>query len=162
MKFNIYNILLCILSLSISNKALACEKIKYKPTRTGNNIVRVTTTLTKANLKCGTPVTGNIRKKIIKAGLKTDQAGHLIARVLGGYGSVISNVVPMSESVNKGRYKTAENKVHNCLKNKGGWAHLDIRVKYKNKNLPKRPTSFIYKAKFEKCSDFTMEISNPS
>lgn len=162
MKLNISYILILIICVSLSNMALACEKLKYKPTRSGDNIVRVTATLTEDNLNCGTSVTADIRKKILKKGLQTDQAGHLIAKVLGGYGSVISNVVPMSESVNKGRYKQAENKVHKCMKDKGGWAKLDIRVKYKNRSLPNRPTSFIYNAELEKCPGFTMNISNPS
>lgn len=149
-------LLLCLVSFS----SLACERVKYSPKKRNGNVVNVKATLSEENINCGSRISSKVRKKIIEFGSDGDQAGHIIAKSLGGYGSVISNVVPMKESVNKGEYKSAENKVLKCIKKKGGNAYLNITIRYQDRSMPKRPTKFIYKAKFDNCPSFSKTINN--
>ncbi len=89
----------------------------------------VTTSLTRANIGMGTHVTAAGRAMCCK-GLKGYDAGHLIARILGGKGgAAANNIVPILSRVNRGKMRLFEQGLRDQLE-KGYRVDVQIRVFY--------------------------------
>lgn len=75
-------------------------------------------------------------------GKKGDEAGHLIARVLGGSGKDVNNFIPINSGVNKQMYHKAEALVYKALKKDATlYADITITLDYDpNSTYKKRPT----------------------
>jgi RHS repeat-associated protein len=94
-----------------------------------DNIGRVTsisTTITRASLRTGTASSHAARSWCCN-GSSIYQAGHLIARVLGGPGGVRSgNIVPMLRILNNGAYKSLE---HFLLRTVEGGRRVEVVIR---------------------------------
>ena len=71
-----------------------------------------------------------------------DDAGHLIARLLGGEGGKQAwNLVPMNPQLNRGDFRLFEREVANWVSDR---AEVTIKVEAKYGNGGTRPTEIIY------------------
>lgn len=80
-----------------------------------NEILTAKATITSSDLGTGTKTN---KKSIAQArglGLDTDDAGHIIAKRLGGSGDV-DNVFPQDSHINRGQFKAFEAKLQMLLK----------------------------------------------
>ncbi len=101
----------------------------------------VTSTLTRANIGAGTRVTDAARR-ICCAGLKGYDAGHLIAKILGGPGGAqADNVVAVLSRVNRGTLRIYEGEIRRWIE-KG--YRVDIRIRLVYNGSDKVPASIEY------------------
>lgn len=101
----------------------------------------VTAVVRQENLNQGSNVTDAVRRAIREIGLANDDAGHLIAFILGGYGNSVTNVVPMSVRLNRGQWRMMEICIFNVLTFRPNWtARVTITLQFDpNSDKPNRP-----------------------
>ncbi|TCM61170.1 RHS repeat-associated protein [Acinetobacter calcoaceticus] len=105
-------------------------------------VERVQATITKANLNTGTGTNASSRAEAQRmANCNKVQAGHLLAKRLGGSGGV-GHVFPQTAGVNTGAYRVFEGQVANAV-DKNGSADVDIKLIYPNATS-KMPNQIIY------------------
>ena len=86
-------------------------------------------------------------------------AGHILARRLGGYGNEPLNIFPQNSKINQGVYNQFESKIYNCLK-EGSIGYLSWNFYYNNISST-QPNKVIYSAAFDKgCELIKEEFSN--
>ena len=105
-----------------------------------NEILTAKATITSSDLGTGTKTN---KKSIAQArglGLDTDDAGHIIAKRLGGSGDV-DNVFPQDSHINRGQFKAFEAKIADAVKTYGS---VDISIQLKYGKGGTRPTYIIY------------------
>ena len=104
--------------------------------------------VTKAHLGTGSTPSSAGRSLVAKIGGETDDAGHLIARILGGGGGARSgNIVAMLTKKNRGTLANFEKSVAKKIA-AGNDAHIVVRVTYGKDS--QRPLKFSYRVKFAK------------
>ena len=105
-----------------------------------NQILTAKATITSNDLRTGTRTN---KKSIAQArglGFDTDDAGHIIAKRLGGSGD-IDNVFPQDSRINRGQFRLFEAEIANAVKTYGS---VDVSIQLKYKNGGTRPTHIIY------------------
>lgn len=102
------------------------------------------------NIGEGTDPSAAVRKAMKQIGAPGDQAGHLIAKVLGGPGSNLVNFVPLNPKLNTGRLSSFEKKIKKKIAGNKTWeARIVIVLTYNTKaKYPKRPVTLYYVCKF--------------
>nr|WP_253906998.1 DNA/RNA non-specific endonuclease [Brenneria sp. hezel4-2-4] len=91
-------------------------------------------------MRTGTGVNGSAREAARALGNQSDDAGHILGKVLGGQGGK-GNVFPQLPAINRGEYRVFENEVRKYI-NKNGTVDIDWSFVYKNGGT--RPTDIIY------------------
>lgn len=95
--------------------------------------------LVEATLTDGPPAPRNEHhQRTLPGKAEKDDAGHLIASVLGGNGDRI-NLVPMGQQVNRSKFATLENRWRKIVRS-GGTVDVEIKVRYRE---GPRPTMFV-------------------
>lgn len=89
-----------------------------------------------------------LAKEIREKGRKDDQAGHIIARSLGGK-MERDNLFPISRQSNMNMYHKSEKDIATFIRNNnkdGGRAYLRVQLCYgdSNSRYPERPRTFLY------------------
>lgn len=103
-------------------------------------ILSARTSVTPAELKTGTGVNASARDAARAMGHQTDDAGHILAKVLGGQGGK-GNVFPQLPNINRGQYRSFEDSVRKFV-NKNGSVDIEWTFKYGNGGT--RPTAIQY------------------
>ncbi len=106
----------------------------------------------------GTGVTSAGRRAAQAAGSTGDDAGHLIARLLGGPGGKnAGNLVPMNARLNRGRFARFERRIADFVK-AGNTAYLRVTPMYSGNSL--RPNSIVYRARFTDGTEIVRTFRN--
>jgi len=103
----------------------------------------MTVTIYPRDLNTGTAASNAARKKARSWGKKDDDAGHIVAKRLGGSGSDLRNIFPQNPNKNRGQWRTQEGKVFDLVKKHNGVRYY-VKLIYANRNA-KRPTKFNYR-----------------
>ncbi|WP_424407515.1 RHS repeat-associated core domain-containing protein [Pasteurella sp. PK-2025] len=114
------------------------------PTLVKDSLGRITeasATVTKEMIGTGTTVNKAARDYAKSLGLPTDDAGHILAKILGGQGGK-GNVFPQLKGINRGQYRDFEKSIRDRLEHSSGTLDLNWRFGYDG--LGKRPTSIQY------------------
>lgn len=113
------------------------------------------------DLNTGTEPSASVRTYARSLGDDNDDAGHIYANELGGLATPI-NIFPQSPTINRGQYRSFEEKIYACLKTGGASsATLNWSFKYSSTSST-RPTSVTYKASFDDgCDDMSQTFENP-
>lgn len=88
-------------------------------------------------------------------GYQNCDAGHILARRLGGYGNQPLNIFPQNSKINQGVYNQFESLIYHCIK-EGSIGFLSWEFFYNNKTST-QPNKVIYSAFFDKGCDFIRE-----
>lgn len=105
-----------------------------------NKILTAKATITSSDLGTGTRTN---KKSIAQArglGFDTDDAGHIIAKRLGGSGD-IDNVFPQDSRINRGQFRLFEAEIADAVKTYGS---VDVSIQLEYENGGTRPTSIVY------------------
>ena len=97
-------------------------------------------TIGKSDLGTGTGTNAISRSWARLMGKNTDDAGHILGKVLGGQGGK-GNVFPQLSGINRGEYRVFEKSVRDFI-TRSGTADLKWTFKYGNGGT--RPTEIIY------------------
>lgn len=94
------------------------------------------------------------------SGLRTDDAGHVVGRLLGGTGTHTWNIVPQHRNFNRGAYRNVETVIADAARRYGS-----VRVwyvfHYDNLLLPNRPTRFDIFYRFPDGTEHIGDLYNP-
>ncbi|WP_147462764.1 RHS repeat-associated core domain-containing protein, partial [Pseudomonas savastanoi] len=103
--------------------------------------LRATATITENDIKKGgTATNASSRSWARSLGNQNDDAGHIIAKLLGGSGGK-DGVFPQLSEVNRGLFRDFERVIANEVKNSGP---VDIEIIFKYANGGTRPTNIYY------------------
>lgn len=82
------------------------QEVIYKTTAVGLQVVQwAYARITPAHLNTGTDTNTAMRQWVQnEVGYPTDDAGHIVGKALGGYGTVQWNIFPQSSNFNRGAY----------------------------------------------------------
>jgi hypothetical protein len=122
----------------------ACHKFQANTDRQGR-VTQVDATITPANIGTGqntNPSTRHYANELNTHGGKID-AGHIIARILGG-GIGHDNIVPLDSRVNRGEMARLERQIAIAVRTTGKSATITVELFYDGKNT--RPARIEYKA----------------
>jgi hypothetical protein len=88
-------------------------------------------------------------------------AGHILARRLGGYGNEPLNIFPQNSTINQGIFAQFEGQIYDCMQKGGEVGYLSWDFLYENTEHT-MPYRVIYKASFSNpiCSDLEGDFSN--
>ncbi len=88
-------------------------------------------------------------------------AGHILARRLGGYGNEPLNIFPQNSTINQGVFAQFEGQIYDCMQKGGEVGYLSWDFLYENTEHT-MPYRVIYKASFSNpiCSDLEGDFSN--
>lgn len=122
--------------------------------KTGNGVRYTTWICAKLNAKSisvrGTGTTKPIRRFMKKIGAPGDQAGHIIAAILGFPGNESWNIAPIAAPLNNGKMSTIEGIIRKIIlrpQNKKKGVTVYIRLKYRGKsNRPYEIQVLVYDA----------------
>lgn len=89
----------------------------------------------------GTGVNNSARAYAKAMGNQGDDAGHILAKILGGQGGK-GNVFPQLSSINRGRFRTFEEQIRDKILDGSGPLNLKWRFEYSGSGT--RPTKVIY------------------
>jgi len=132
-----------------------------RATKSGVKLTKVNAKITRQNIKKGTGTTGSSRKYVQNVGCPSDDAGHAVARALGGKGgSTSNNIFPQNPNANRGVFEKFERSVRYALCTKdedtdqyvNEYADVKITFNYSNKTHPNRPDQVHYRATMRKAS----------
>ena len=98
-------------------------------------------TIGKADIGTGTATNPSSRAWARALGNSDDDAGHILAKILGGSGGK-DNVFPQLSSINRGEYREFEKSVRRYIERTGNDVNLKWRFEYKNGGT--RPTKIVY------------------
>jgi hypothetical protein len=119
----------------------------FHANRQNGRIESVDATVTPSNLRSGTRPSDNARVLVNTDSI--DDAGHIIAKVLGGSGSNLDNIVSLGRTLNRGKMATFEKNLAASISSSGATAKIKIEFEYNDTKNPTRPTSLTYKVDFE-------------
>lgn len=108
----------------------------------GNRPTSVNATVNRSDLGTGTGTNSSSISQARGMGNSTDDAGHLLARRLGGSGGV-DNVFPQNLSVNRGAYRVFEGQVANMAHTHGS---VDVSIQFHYHGNSTRPHMITYTA----------------
>lgn len=129
------------------------SKPSIRVSKSGLKITRVNAVITRENIGAGSKTNSGSRKYVQAVGCPTDDAGHIIANMLGGKGgSTSNNIFPQHGSINRGVFKAYETYVREelCKKDKDTDEYIfektDVKVtlNYGDRDHPNRPTQVHY------------------
>ena len=108
-------------------------------------VTQVTAVLDPAYINGGTNPTETARDWVKVNGAGSDDAGHILAYVLGGAGGVKSeNIVPVLSSLNQGDISRFEKTIAQSVRTPGNTVTLTVNLEYLNPAYPKRPSKLEY------------------
>ena len=114
-----------------------CPELTYG---LNDEILSAKATVDPADLGTGTAVNQSARDAARAMGNQTDDAGHILAKVLGGQGGK-GNVFPQLPSINRGEFRMFEKDVRDYIAKNGS---VDIEWNFKYANGGTRPTGVVY------------------
>ena len=88
-------------------------------------------------------------------GNKNCDAGHILARRLGGYGNQPLNIFPQNPAINQGPFNQFESKIYHCIKD-ANEGYLFWKFYYDNTSST-QPNKLYYEASFDKGCDILRE-----
>ena len=114
-------------------------------TLASNRVEYYTETISTNDCKNGTDIKDTLKTKIKKMGEKNDDAGHLLAKSLGGIGDE-HNVIPQNAKINRGKWKSMGTVFANDIKNYGP-VKFTFRVIYDDthREFINRPKEILFK-----------------
>jgi RHS repeat-associated protein len=118
-----------------------------KATMKNKRLQRIQANLAKKYLRTGTGTTVGTRKYVRSRGFANDDAGHPIARRLGGPGHMNDYIFPQVPRINRGIFRMFEGEVAELVE-KHGFAQVTLEFFYKGKSA--RPYKIVYTANFTK------------
>lgn len=135
----------------------------YKEHKSHNVVVHVDGIITPESLDTGTETTDCTRKysrMLEDDGEQSCDAGHILARRLGGYGNLPTNIFPQNATINEGIFAQFEGKIYDCMKNAVA-GHLTWDFIYES-NQHTMPYMVTYSAKFDEglCNDLSSSFPN--
>ncbi|MFN8510892.1 MAG: PKD domain-containing protein [Deinococcaceae bacterium] len=124
-------------------------------------IIEVEADLDLIHINEGTAPTSAARKQVVEDGIAgKDDAGHIVAKVLGGGGGLkANNIVPVLGRVNRGEMSEFEKKIAASVR-AGKKVSVKVTLKYEDAAYKKRPSSIIYEVTIDGATD-TKVIQNP-
>ena len=104
-------------------------------------VIKAKGTINKLSLDHGTETTSCTQKysRMLEDDGENDcDAGHILAKRLGGYGNLPVNIFPQNSTINRGIYAQFEKKIYKYIKKKKIFAKLTWKFYYKNnqKTMP--------------------------
>lgn len=114
------------------------------PTLLKDSLGRITeanATITKEMIGTGTGVSNSARAYVKAIGNKGDDAGHILAKILGGQGGK-GNIFPQLKGINRGDYRAFEKQIRDLLKSGSG--PLDLKWSFTYNGKGTRPTGIQY------------------
>lgn len=114
-------------------------------------------TVTRSDLNTGTGTNSSSIAQARNLGEPTDDAGHVIARRLGGSGGV-DNVFPQSSAVNRGEFRVFEGRVADLVAKHG---QVDISIRFKYRRGETRPHTIEYRATAPNGEVLEQKFRNP-
>ena len=129
-----------------------------------NVVSYVTGEITPESLDTGTETTSCTRKysrMLEDDGEQSCDAGHILARRLGGYGNLPMNIFPQNSTINEGIFSQFEGKIYDCTKNGTKTTYLTWVFDYES-DQHTMPYQVTYSASFEggTCDDFSSSFPN--
>lgn len=114
------------------------------------NIETVRSSLGIQQVRAGSSVTERVRNSSRNDGCPGDDAGHILARMLGGRGDTRDNVDPMQSTLNRGQYRAFELFLMNMLVENPTHRVDTLHEIFFNSDSerPRRPELITYNAKF--------------
>lgn len=94
------------------------------------------------HLDTGTKTQDSSREHVGKLGLSSDEAGHFLAKILGGSGTDKENLFPQNPKSNKQQYHTVEKKIKKAVL-KYGCVQYYLKLMY-DKEDDTRPHTICY------------------
>lgn len=95
------------------------------------------------HLNTGTAINQNAQNYARRMGNYNDNAGHILAKRLGGSGTDSRNIFPQSRNFNQGGWSQMESTVVDTVQNYGG-AHYSVNLLY-HTTSDKRPYKIVYR-----------------
>ena len=102
--------------------------------------VRATATITPADIGTGTATNESSRASAKAMGNVTDDAGHIVGKLLGGSGGK-QGVFPQLPNINRGQFAQFEKGVADAVRSNGP---VDVDIQFQYANGGTRPTQVIY------------------
>ena len=116
----------------------------------------------KQSLDTGSETTSCTRKysrMLEDDGYQNCDAGHILAKRLGGYGNQPLNIFPQNSKINQGIFNQFEARIYQCIR-EGSTGFLSWDFSYDNITST-QPNKVIYSASFDKgCKYFRKEFTN--
>jgi DNA/RNA non-specific endonuclease len=108
-------------------------------------VPQLTANPTAQNINGGTYPTAAARAYVTTHGQPGDDAGHILAFVLGGGGGLRSfNIVPIDGALNRGAISTLVRNLAQLVRNVNNTVTVTVNLTYGNPALPRRPTQIQY------------------
>ena len=104
-------------------------------------VLSATARIRRGNLGQGTPTSRSSRNAARCMGKKEDDAGHILAKLLGGLGHLAQGVFPKNPHINRGAYRVFEGRVADAVRKHGA---VDVNIHWIYGNGGTRPTDIIY------------------
>jgi len=135
----------------------------YEEHKQHNVVVHVNGIITPESLDTGTKTTDCTRKysrMLEDDGEQSCDAGHILARSLGGYGNLPMNIFPQNATINEGIFSQFEGKIYNCMKDAlAGYLTWDFIYESNEHTMPYMVN---YSAKFDEGSCGELSSSFPN
>eukprot|EP00906_Rhabdomonas_costata_P013925 RCo019954 len=119
-------------------------------------------TISNSNLNRGSEPDRTTEHYARSLGLNNDDAGHILARRLGGSGVDPVNIFPQAPSINRGTYREFEAQIYGCVLNTSVIAELSWVFRYSSLAAT-RPVGVRYTAMFRgpgPCNGFFKDFPN--
>lgn len=129
-----------------------------------NVVTYVSGEITPQSLDTGTETTSCTRKysrMLEDDGEQSCDAGHILARRLGGYGNLPINIFPQNATINEGIFSQFEAKIYDCTKSGVKTTYLTWAFDYES-DQHTMPYQVTYSASFHggTCDDFSSSFPN--
>ncbi len=137
--------------ITLQTRAVPKNLCPTTVTKVGDLITQVTAVLDSTYINGGTNPTRTARRETVANGAidvvtgdSLDQAGHILAYVLGGAGgSRSNNIVPIRSTLNTGALSALERNMAASVR-AGDTVSLTVKLKYTDPTYPKRPSELEY------------------
>lgn len=126
--------------MGITHITPTTEDVKLKNGEIVPRLITVKAVVKRENLRQGTDTNAKTRAWAKKLGEDNDNlvAGHVIAKLLGGSGTDLNNIVPMDRNFNNSDFKSFESDVKDALEKyptgQNVEAHIKVDIRYPNSN----------------------------
>lgn len=144
----------------VSTQANICPRNVIKDSV--GRVTQVDAVLDKAYLNGGTAPTKAARDWTRKYGAGNDDAGHILARILGGPGGLKSeNIVPILSRLNRGGLSQLEQRIAGWV-SAGDAVSVNIKLKYADPAYPNRPSEIEFVITRNGVTSSPITYSNPT
>jgi len=120
---------------------LGLAKCPTLTTDQNGRVVSATASVSPQDINTGTGTNASSRNYVRELGNSDDDAGHILAKALGGQGGK-GNVFPQDSKINRGDYRLFEKQIKEEVLMTGKTADLEWRFQYNNGGT--RPTGVVY------------------